>query len=141
MTAEVSTEILRAEPADDLRTSRLGERLIEWEGGVLAYSPVIHDRPVRDRKLKFGRRLMTEPMSVSAENAVVILASVYGFDAAEGLVARALTGDGIVNAPQFENRDTTARTKGSYSLARDKSRTGDAVSLWVVIFKQSGGKR
>lgn len=130
----------------DICTSRLTPRLAEDGGHVREYSPVLHDKPVREIPAvasdgkRFGTNVLPEPLSVSLDNARAYLAAFYGFDTADSMCMRALATGGVVNGELFKVTDSQARTKGKMSVTTDKSRPGEFVIV-LSILRQSGARR
>jgi hypothetical protein len=141
MTEVLPKQVTPEAPAQpDHRTSEMGPRIVPNEGGgFFSYSPVVHDKPVTERKLKFGRARSSESLSVSRDQAVAMLSMSYGMDVADSLLARAERSDGIVNGTTFEIRDSQAKVKGNWSVTRDKSREG-VFAIWSQTLVQSGGR-
>src|ERR1700757_4111323 len=104
--------ILSSPVREDIRTSELPPRLAEDGEHIREYSPVLHDKPVRESMAvgsdgkAFGRNILPEPISVSLENARWYLAIVYGIDAADSMCMRAMTGGGVVSGDKFKVSDT-----------------------------------
>jgi hypothetical protein len=132
---------------EDFRTSQVPPRLAEDGDHIREYSPVLHDKPVREFPAvgstdgkAFGTNVLPEPISVSLENARWYLALVYGMDAADSMCMKAMTTGTVVNGERFKVTDTQARTQGKLSVTTDKSRPG-ALVIVPHILRQSGARR
>jgi hypothetical protein len=130
----------------DITTSALPPRLAADGDHIREYSPVLHDKPVRETPAvgsdgkRFGTNVLPEPISVSLDNARTYLALVYGYDVADSMCMRAMATGRVINGELFKVTDTQARTKGKMSVTTDKSRPGEFVIV-PHILRQSGGKR
>lgn len=146
VTEQFSLEWAPSEVTEDITTSALPSRLAEDGDHIREYSPVLHDRPVRETPAmagngkRFGTNLLPEPISMSLDNTKVYLAAFYGFDTAESMLMRALSTGTVVNGAVFKVQDTQAVTKGKMSVTTDKSRPGDFVIVLAVL-RQSGGAK
>lgn len=141
-----SEEILTSPVREDIRTSDLTPRLAEDGEHIREYSPVLHDKPVREVPAvardgkRFGTNVLPESLCVSPDNARSILALSYGFDTADSMVGRAMATGTVVNGEKFTVTDSQAKTKGHWAVTTDKSRPGMLVII-AAILKQSGGRR
>jgi hypothetical protein len=140
-----NTDVSTGRTREDIHTSQIPPRLAEDGDHVREYSPVLHDKPVRETPAvgsegrRFGTNVLPEPISVSVENARWYLAMLYGMDTADSMIGRAASG-GVVNGEKFTVKDSQARTSGKLSVTTDKSRPGMFV-LVPHLLRQSGGKR
>lgn len=130
----------------DIKTSEIPPRLAEDGDHIREYSPVLHDKPLReipavgqDNK-KFGTNVLPEAISLSGAQARGWLQLLYGQDVADSMIGRAMTTGGVVNGELVRVQDSQARTKGKLSITTDKSRPG-AFVLVPAILRQSGGRR
>lgn len=138
-----------AEPSplsQDIRTSQITPRLAEDGNHVREYSPVLHDRPLRELRAvgtdgkAFGTNVLPEAISVSPEQARGWLQLLYGQDVADSMIGRAVASGTVVNGELVRVQDSQARTKGKLSLTTDKSRPGMLV-LVPSVLRQSGARR
>lgn len=129
-----------SEKLSDIRTSELTPRLAEDGEHIREYPAVHHDREPLERKLSFGTNVTVEPLSVSRENAGLVLATTYGYDAAYSMVSRAELSGEVINGSTFVVKDSTAKATGKWSVSVDRSREG-AFVIWANILRQSGGRR
>lgn len=134
------------EVREDISTSAIPPRLAEDGDHIREYSPVLHDKPVREIPAvgtdgkRFGTNVLPEPLSMSLDNARAYLGTFYGFDQADSMLMRAMTTGQVVNGELFKVQDSQATTKGKMSCTTDKSRPG-AFVIVLAILRQSGGKR
>lgn len=131
---------------EDIRTSQIPPRLAEDGDHIREYSPVLHDKPVRESKAvgfdgkAFGTNILPEAVSMSLGNARWYLALVYGMDTADSMCMRAMTAGGVISGEKFKVTDSQGRTTGKLSVTTDKSRPGEFVIV-PHILRQSGAKR
>lgn len=131
--------------AADIKTSELEPRLALVDGKPMPYSPVLHDRPLRETKAvgsdgkAFGTNVLPEAICVSPEQARGWLQLLYGQDTADSMIARASAGQ-MVSGELVRVQDSQARTKGKLSVTSDKSRPGMFV-LVPHVLRQSGARR
>lgn len=143
---ETREEVLTSGVREDILTSELPPRLAEDGEHIREYSPVLHDKPVREvpaiggEGKRFGTNVLPEPLSMSLDNARTYLAAFYGFDAADSMCMRAMATGTVINGAVFKVQDSQARTQGKMSVTTDKSRPGEFVIV-LAILKQSGGRK
>jgi hypothetical protein len=131
---------------EDIRTSDIPPRLAADGDHIREYSPVLHDKPLREIPAvgsdgkRFGTNVLPEAVCVSPEQARGWLQLLYGQDVADSMIGRATATGGVVNGELVRVQDSQARTKGKLSVTTDKSRPGSFV-LVPAILRQSGGKR
>ncbi len=131
---------------EDIKTSELEPRLALVDGKPMPYSPVLHDKPLREIPAvgsdgkKFGTNVLPESISMSGEQARGWLQLLYGQDVADSMIGRALATSQVVNGELVRVQDSQARTKGKLSITTDKSRAGMFV-LVPAVLRQSGGRR
>lgn len=144
--AELQREILSSPVREDIKTADIPPRLAGDGDHIREYSPVLHDKPVREVPARgtdnrvFGTNVLPESISVSADNARWYLSMLYGMDTADSMVGRAMLTGTVVNGETFKVQDSQARTKGKLSITTDKSRPGSFV-LVPHILRQTGGRR
>lgn len=143
--SRTETDWAPSEVQPDILTSGLPPRLAEDGEHVREYSPVLHDKPVKETPAvsngrRFGTNVLAEPLSMSLDNAKVYLAAFYGFDKAESMLMQAFSTGGVINGDKFKVEDTQAKTQGKMAVTTDKSRPGEFVII-LSLLKQSGGKR
>lgn len=129
-----------SEKLSDVRTSQLTPRLAEDGEHIREFPAVHHDRPPIERKLAFGTSITPEPLSVSAENAGLVLAAVYGYDAALSMISRATATGEVINGQAFKVKDSVAAVTGKWSVTTDSTRDG-AFIVFANFLRQSGGRR
>lgn len=135
-----------SEVQPDILTSEIPPRLAEDGLFIREYSPVLHDKPVKETPAigsdgrRFGTSLTAEPLSMSLDNARVYLAAFYGFDKAESMLMQALSTGRIINGDKFKTVDSQSKITGKMAVTTDKSRNGEFV-LIINLLKQSGGRR
>lgn len=140
-----SEEIVTSGVREDFRTSIVPPRLAADGDHIREYSPVLHDRPLRETKAvgsdgkAFGTNVLPEAISVSPEQARGWLQLLYGQDVADSMIGRATAG-GVVSGELVRVQDSQARTKGKLSVTTDKSRPGMFV-LVPHVLRQSGARR
>lgn len=140
-------ELQQSPVQEDIKTSELQPRLAEDGSHIREYSPVLHDKEVRetpamtaDSGRRFGTNVLPEALSMSLDNARAWLAMVYGYDRAGAMLMEALTRGGVVNGGKFKVADSQAKTTGKITVTSDKSRPGEFV-IAAHILRQSGGKK
>lgn len=131
--------------SQDIRTSEIAPRLAEDGDHWREYSPVLHDKPVREFPAKsgnevFGTNVLPEAICVSPDNARWYLAMLYGTDTADKMIGQAFITGAVVSGERFKVIDTQARTQGKLSVTTDKSRPGMLV-LVPHLLRQSGGAK
>lgn len=147
---QVSRETLipdRTEAAqDDLRTSTLPVRIVEFNDGFITYPAIQLDskparKQVRDKNGRaFGSVESCEAIPMSYDNAKWMLAATYGMDVAEAMLFRAESEPYVFGEKHdLSGRGKKGKIKGGMNVAKDQSRDSGYV-IQVVAFVQGGIK-
>lgn len=136
----------RTEAPTTYRTSELTPLLVEFGDTMLSYAPVLFDAKPERRKAigkggrAFGSIETCEAIPMSADNARWMLASMYGMDAAEGMLLRADSGEYVYGEKKdLGGRGSKGKIRGGLNVAADKSRPGNYITQ-MVAFVQGGIK-